>query len=71
VHHSEHSAVSLRPALRLVEANTVYCCDLIVVDRTERRDEAWYAVSPACVLVSPWAPRMKPQNAAGKIIAQF
>src|SRR6516165_5794634 len=61
---AEHSAFSLRPSPRLIDADAMDGCEQAIVDRAEGRKRAGDEYRLAGVLVTPWRLRMEAQHVA-------
>src|SRR5262249_28349496 len=68
---AEHATTSLRPALRLIEADAVNGGDVIVIDRTEGREQRGNALGAASILVPPRTTRVEAQHIANEVIRQI
>jgi hypothetical protein len=65
---AEHATIGLRPALWLIEADAVNCGDVVVIDRTEGRDQRGNALGAAGILVPSRAARVEAQHGTGEVI---
>src|SRR5215472_8169244 len=66
LNNAEHATTRLRPTLRLIEANAVDGGDVIVIDRTEGREQRRNAFGAASILVPPRATRVEAQHGTGQ-----
>jgi hypothetical protein len=63
---AEHTAIRLRPALWLIEADAVDGGDVVGVDRLEGGKQRRNAFGTTAILVPPRAARMIAQRGAGE-----
>src|SRR5262249_36858073 len=64
---TEHAAIRLRPALRLIETDAVNGGDLAIINRAEGGKQRGNALGAASILVPPRATRVEAQHGTGEV----